>query len=195
MTSAHLPGCQPALTTTVRTDRVLLRRFTPDDGEGLHASLSRPEAVRFEPYGVQTRAQCDELAATRAHDPSFWAVCRGSDGALVGTLYLHHGDPHEWRGYTLGYVFHPDHWHQGYATEACRALLDVCFGLWGAHRVSAHCDPRNDASWRLLERLGLRREGHVRQAASFSTDDAGRPVWHDAYLYAVLDSEWDRPEG
>ncbi|WP_444664239.1 GNAT family N-acetyltransferase [Cellulomonas sp. CW35] len=178
----------------VSTDRLVLRRFTRDDGAGLHAYLSRPEAVRFEPYDVQTRAQCDELATARAQDPSFWAVCRGSDGALVGNLYLHHDEPRGWHGYSLGYVFHPDEWHQGYATEACRALLDVCFRQWGAHRVSARCDPRNEASWRLLERLGLRREGHVRQAASFRTDDAGRPVWHDAYLYAVLDTEWD-PEG
>lgn len=146
--------------------------------------------MRFEPYDVQTRAQCDELAAARAHDPSFWAVCLQDDGTLVGNLYLHHDEPRAWRGHSLGYVFHPDHWHQGYATEACRALLDVSFDQWGAHRVTAHCDPRNEASWRLLERLGLRREGRLRQSASFSTDDAGRPLWHDAYLYAVLHSEW-----
>lgn len=190
MTSADLAG-SPS-TTTVGTDRLLLRRFTPDDGAGLHAILSRPEAVEFEPYGVETRARCDELAAARAQDSSFWAVCLQDEGTLVGIVYLHHDDPREWRGHTLGYVFHPDHWHQGYATEACRALLDVCFLLWGAHRVCAHCDPRNEASWRLLERLGLRREGRLRQAASFSTDDAGHPVWHDAYLYAVLDTEWGR---
>lgn len=184
MTSVDLPG-----PSRISTDRLVVRRFTPDDGEGLHAYLSRPEVVQFEPYGVQTRSQCDALAASRAHGRAFWAVCL-RDGTLVGNLYLHHDEPREWHGYTLGYVFHPDHWHQGYATEACRALLDVCFDQWGAHRVVAHCDPRNEASWRLLERLGLRREGHFRRSASFRNDDAGRPVWHDAYVYAVLDTEW-----
>ncbi|ROS30966.1 RimJ/RimL family protein N-acetyltransferase [Cellulomonas sp. PhB150] len=179
---------------TIRTDRLLLRRFTAADGDALHAYLSRPEAVRFEPYGTQTRAQCHELALERAGDASFWAVCLRSDERLVGNLYLRHDDPQAWRSYTLGYVFDPAHWGSGYATEAAAALLDVCFRAWGAHRVSARCDPRNTRSWALLERLGMRREGHLRQVAAFSTDADGQHCWHDAYVYAAVESEWSGDE-
>lgn len=174
----------------ISTDRLTVRRFTAADGEALHGYLSQPEAVRFEPYGVQTRLQCNDLALDRAGDAAFWAVCRTSDDRLIGNLYLHRDDPHSWHTYTLGYVFDPTQWGQGYATEAANALVEVCFRTWGAHRVIARCNPENTRSWRLLERLGMRREGHFKQAASFAADPAGRPRWHDAYQYAVLEHEW-----
>jgi [ribosomal protein S5]-alanine N-acetyltransferase len=60
------------------------------------------------------------------------------------------------------------------------------------YRVVAHRDPRNTRSWVLLERLGFRREAHLRSAASFAADDAGRPVWHDAFGYGLLSDEWER---
>lgn len=173
----------------IRGERVLIRRFRPDDGPALHAMLGRPEAVRFEPYGVQGPARCDELAAERSVDPAFWALCLTA-GDLVGTLYLAREEPEDWRTYELGYVLNPDHWGRGLATEGARHLLDRCFGSWEAHRVVARCDPHNGPSWRLLERLGMRREGLTLASASFALDDAGAQVWHDAYLYAVLEREW-----
>lgn len=171
------------------TDRLTVRRFRASDGAGLHAYLSRPEAVRYEPYPVQSEADCRALAAGRAQDPAFWAVCSRRSGALVGNLYLSLREPASWRTWELGYVFHPDHWGQGYATEAASALVSRCFA-GGAHRVVARCNPENRASWRLLQRLGLRREGHELRCASFAADGAGQPVWHDGYLYAVLAEEW-----
>lgn len=86
-------------------------------------------------------------------------------------------------------MFHPDHWGRGYATEACRVLLDAVFDD-GAHRVVAHCDPANARSWALLERLGMRREGHSLRAVAFGCDPEGGPVWRDEYTYAVLEEEW-----
>jgi RimJ/RimL family protein N-acetyltransferase len=172
----------------VRTPRLVLRRFSPDDGPGLHAVLRDPEVVRFEPYGPVDAAEAARLAAERADDPSFWAICL-AEGALVGNLYLHLEEPAAWRTYELGYVLGRDHWGHGYATEACLGLLDDVFA-GGAHRVVAHCDLRNVASWRLLERLGMRREGEHRAATSFADDEAGRPIWTDGYAYAVLDEEW-----
>ncbi len=173
----------------LRTPRLHVRRFLPTDGPGLHGYLSRPEAVEFEPYPVQTAAACERWAAERAADPDFWAVCL-SDGTLVGNLYLHRCEPLPWRTWELGYVFHPDHWGHGYASEAASALVAACFRDRGAHRIVAHCDQLNVRSWRLLERIGFRREGAMRQNASFTTDEDGAPVWKDTYLYAALGQEW-----
>lgn len=171
-----------------RTERLVLRRFRASDGPALHDYLSRPEAVRFEPYPVQTLAQCERMAAQRAAGTSFWAVCLPG-GELIGNVYFPLVEPADWRTRELGYVFSPDHWGRGYATEAASALVGAAFED-GAHRVTARCDPRNTASWRLLERLGLRREGHLLQNASFDTGPDGEPVWKDTYLYAVLAQEW-----
>lgn len=175
------------------TPRLVVRRFLPSDGPGLYSYLSRPEAVRFEPYPVQSAADCERIVSERAASPEFLAVCLRDGGELVGNLYLHRCDPHDWRTYELGYVFHPDHWGNGYASEAASALVTRCFAECGAHRVEARCDPLNTASWRLLERIGFRREGHLLRNASFAKDESGEPVWKDTCLYAVLDSEWPAP--
>lgn len=76
--------------------------------------------------------------------------------------------------------------------EAARALVSACFVV-GADRVVARCNPQNELSWRLLERLGFRREGHLLRKASFTSDDAGTPIWHGAFLYATLAEEWSPP--
>ncbi len=174
----------------IATERLVIRAFEPSDGPGLYGYLSRPEAVAFEPYPVQSAEQCAIEARRRAGDQDFLAVCLAGTGDLVGNLWFHAEPPAEWRSCELGYVFHPDHCGRGYATEAVRALLDTAFGDWGVRRVTARCNPANTASWRLLERVGLRREGHLLAAASFTDDEHGDPIWHDTYLYAVLASEW-----
>ncbi len=167
------------------TDRLVIRRFEPSDGPGLYSYLSRPEAVAFEPYPVQSLEQCETEARRRAVDPDFFAVCLARTGDLVGNLYFHAEPPFDQGRYELGYVFHPDRWGHGYATEAVSALLATAFGQWGVRLVTAHCDPENTASWRLLERVGFTRVELLRGAASFTTDASGAPVWHDAYRYEL----------
>ena len=73
---------------------------------------------------------------------------------------------------------------QGFATEALTCLLDHLFRHMRLHRVVADADPRNTASWTLLERLGMRREGNLRQSLMF------KGQWVDEYLYAILAEEW-----
>ena len=78
----------------------------------------------------------------------------------------------------------PEHQGRGYATEAVRLLLTYLFSERGKHRIAAYCDPRNAASAALLERLGMRREGHLRE----STWAKGE--WTDDLVYALLPDEW-----
>jgi RimJ/RimL family protein N-acetyltransferase len=84
----------------------------------------------------------------------------------------------------VGWIFDPDYQGQGYATEAANAMLDLAFGPGDMHRVAARCDVRNEASWRLMERLGMRREAHFREHGLFK----GR--WDEEFIYALLASEW-----
>ena len=172
----------------LETPRLVLRRFAPTDGPALHAYLSRPAAVEFEPYGTMALDECERLALERSADVRFVAVCL-ADGRLIGNLYCAAEGPARLRTWVVGYVLHPDHWGHGYATEAMAALLAHLFADRQAHRVVARCDPRNVRSWRLLERLGMRREAHVLEGESFVDGPDGRPVWHDTYQYALLDHE------
>ncbi|RNM14053.1 GNAT family N-acetyltransferase [Nocardioides pocheonensis] len=87
----------------------------------------------------------------------------------------------------LGWVLDPAFTGHGYATEAVRALLDACFGQLGVRRVVANCFLDNETSWRLMERLGTRREVH---AVAESLHRSGR--WLDTVAYAILADEWQR---
>ena len=172
----------------IETQRLLIRPFDPADWEDLHEYLSDGQVVRYEPYEVFTEDESRREAARRSNDPAFWAVCLKDSGKLIGNLYLA-GQPFD--TWELGYVFNASYQGKGYATEAAACLMDHAFGRLGARRVTAMCNPLNTASWRLLERLGMRREGHLIQNIWFKRDERGEPIWSDTYEYAILAEEWN----
>lgn len=90
----------------------------------------------------------------------------------------------------LGWVLHPAFVGQGYATEAIRAVIDTCFGALGLRRVHAGCFAANEPSWRLMERLGMRREESSRKTALHRSGE-----WMDGLNYALLAEEWPTPIG
>jgi [ribosomal protein S5]-alanine N-acetyltransferase len=174
----------------LETERLILRRFQPGDGEDLHEYLSREEVVKFEPYSIYNETESRAEALRRSEDPAFWAVCLNDSGKLIGNLYFQQQMPDHFRTWELGYVFNNEFQGCGYAAEACRKLLEYGFTSLQIRRVTAHCDPDNAPSWRLLERLNLRREGHFLQTGYFKNDEQGRPKWHDTYAYGLLEKEW-----
>ena len=171
----------------METTRLIIRPFTPADADDLYAYLSREEVVRYEPYEPFSREQAAKEAVRRASDPNFHAVVLKETGRVIGNLYFAPGDFDTWE---LGYVFHDAYWGRGYAAEACKTLLAEAFGSGKVRRVIAMCNPENAASWRLLERLGMRREGHLHKNIWFVKDESGQPVWQDTYEYAILREEW-----
>ncbi len=173
------------------TERLILRRFEPGEWKDLFEYLSDENVVRFEPYDVFSESECAKESERRSGDPAFWAVCLKESGKLIGNLYLALAEPLDCRTWELGYVFNARYQGKGYAFESCTALLDHAFRFRDAHRIVAMCDPQNAPSWRLLERLKFRREGHLLQNVAFKCDGHGRPVWQDTYVYAMLAREWD----
>lgn len=116
------------------------------------------------------------------------------DGVVVGDLMLRLESP--WsqaevaerardRQAELGWVVAPEHTGRGYATEAAQALLGICFDDLALHRATALCFADNEASWRLMERIGMRRESHWVGDSLHRTRG-----WLDGLGYAVLADEW-----
>ncbi|PZD97239.1 hypothetical protein DNH61_03630 [Paenibacillus sambharensis] len=105
-------------------------------------------------------------------------------------IYFNQTKPFEFLTWELGYIFNPKYYGNGYATEACRRILQYGFEVLKVHRVIAMCNPENNSSWELLERLLMRREGHHMKKAFFHKNNEGQPIWHDAYQYAILAEEW-----
>lgn len=74
----------------------------------------------------------------------------------------------------IGYVFNPSYYGKGYATEACQRILRYGFEEMSAHRIIGKCNPENKASWKLLERLSMQREGYFKKTAFFRTETDGK---------------------
>lgn len=106
---------------------------------------------------------------------------------LIGNVYLSKQDFNTWE---LGYVFNSHYHGKGYATEASQALVNDVFKSKNARRVIAMYNPLNESSWKLLERLGMRREGHLVQNIYFKKDNNDQPIWADTFEYGILATEW-----
>jgi len=167
----------------LRTARLFLRPFRADDHADLHAIAGDPAVVRWMDWGPNTPEDTgvflDYALESEAETPRrTWkfAVIRET---LIGSAELHIESPEHRRG-TMGYLIAPAAQGQGYATEAARAVLD--FGLTGGglHRITATCDPENVGSTRVLEKIGMSREGHLRDHFLI------RGEWRDRLLFAKL---------
>src|SRR6478752_7222752 len=181
-----------AVTWPVRTARLTLRRTTLDDLDATWEYRRRAEVGRWLTSASST---IEEYRATFT-DPDRLAMLLvvELDGAVIGDLMVKVGDAwaqaevkEQARGVQaeLGWALHPDHTGHGYATEAVRELLRVCFDELHLRRVTADCFADNEASWRLMERVGMRREIHTLQE---SLHRSGR--WLDGLGYALLADEW-----
>jgi RimJ/RimL family protein N-acetyltransferase len=171
----------------VTTQRLIIRRFRPDDWQDLYEYLSQPETVKYEPYEPFLPGQARQEAQYRSTDGNFHAVCLKETGKVIGNIYLAGRDFDAWE---IGFVFNSNFRCKGYAAEAAKALLDRLFSGTSAHRVFAECNPENEKSWKLLERLHFRREGHFLRNIFFKRDSGGNPIWQDTYVYGILDTEW-----
>jgi RimJ/RimL family protein N-acetyltransferase len=177
----------------VRTERLLLRRATADDLDATWAYRRLPEVHEW--LG----------AATATYDfyrSRFLREQRLSDlliielgGQVIGDLMLKIQDAwaqEEVAGQAtgvqgeLGWALDPAFGGKGYASEAVRALIDLCFGPLGLRRLHADCFYDNEPSWRLMERIGMRRELHSVKESLHRTKG-----WLDGLSYALLAEEWD----
>jgi RimJ/RimL family protein N-acetyltransferase len=179
----------PAL--PLETERLGLRTFRPDDIDALHRLRGREDVARWLYQGPLTLVEAEEHLERRRSittlagdgDALLLAVELREGGEFVGDCMLRlvsggHACAE------IGYTLHPDHQARGYATELARTLLRVAFDDAGLHRVIARCEPRNTASWRVMERLGMRREAH------FVENEWIKDEWQSELVYALLDREW-----
>jgi ribosomal-protein-alanine N-acetyltransferase len=167
--------------------RLQLRQFRDEDADAMHQCFGNPEAMRFWDHPVHTKRIETERAVRRFIDctPSyyrFWAVADAKTDRCLGMVNYHDGHMRSKR-VTIGYIIDPAHHRKGIATEAVSAMLDFCFGELGIHRVQAFIHPDNTASRRLVEKLGFRREGLLRDNLRVMG------VWRDDILFAVLESD------
>ncbi|MBR7742325.1 GNAT family N-acetyltransferase [Phycicoccus sp. BSK3Z-2] len=149
---------------------------------------------RMTRWMLRTRTTADEMRARLADPGTTTSVVGVLDGRVVATGSVDVGDgmtQDEERapratGGLIGYLVAPEFHGRGVGTEMARRLLSIAFDDLGVRRVTAGCFADNTASWRVLERVGMRREQH-------GVEDSWHAElgWVDGYTYAMLRSEWE----
>lgn len=170
--------------------RLTLRAFTMADVQAFLAYRNDPDVARYQSWESCSPAEAMRLVVDQhgkdAGAPGEWrqiAIALRETDALIGDCALKVHAP-EGQQAIFGITLAQSHQGQGYAYEALACLFDHLFMQMELHRVTADTDVLNTRSWRLMERLGMRREAHHVQSLWFK----GR--WADEYLYAILREEW-----
>jgi RimJ/RimL family protein N-acetyltransferase len=180
-----------APTYPVRTARLTLRPYVPDDLAALHDMFGREDVCRYlrwDPMDLDAARTLLERRVKQTHidaqgDGILLAADERETGRMIGEFMLQLTDADSRQG-EIGWSLHPDAQGRGFATEGARELLRLGFEDLGLHRIEAESDARNTASLRVMERLGMRREAH------FVEDEFLKGEWTDSIVCAILESEW-----
>ncbi|RYZ83871.1 MAG: N-acetyltransferase, partial [Proteobacteria bacterium] len=149
------------------TDRLHIRALVPGDYENWQQAYSmlKPAKNKWDesPWKLSelTKLKFCLLLAThkklRASDDSYWyGIFRNDDGVLLGMISLMDISRNNFQNAYIGYRIFNNYWGQGYATEACRATLDVGFKELKLHRIEAGIEPANKVSIKVAKAIGLR---------------------------------------
>ncbi len=177
------------------TARLRLRPFSRGDVDAVFDYRRREEVAQYlfdvplsrEECSLAVQQRIGQVNLEQQGDKIILAVELAETNQVIGEVSLiwRHA---EFRQGEIGWIFHPKYQGFGYATEAARAMFALAFGPGDIHRVVASCDARNEPSWRLMERLGMRREAHFREHALF------KGAWDEEFVYALLWQEWRKQQ-
>ncbi len=140
--------------------------------------------MKYIPEGVFSDEDTKKFViGNSAEDAKYFPVVLKNDQTLIGHIVFHkYFGEHT---YEIGWVFNPKYTNKGYASEAAHAVLKYSFEIMKLHRIVATCQPENIASYRVMEKIGMRKEGLFKKCIPQGNE------WWDEYFYAILDEEWN----
>lgn len=194
-------GTKNGTETVYETERMIIRRFQARDLDDVHEILSDPEVAKYEFWDVydieETREDLEIQGAVVPGTYGVWnefavelkdVPGNSGDGSgqaggkVIGNISFKMNDESQ-RQAEMGFHFNRAYHGKGYGKEAVIGLIGYLWKL-GAHRIWAVADTRNVNSWKMMERLGMRREGHMVHNCFIKGE------WCDEYQYALLEHEW-----
>ena len=168
------------------TERLILREARKSDWKDVHEYAVDPDVYRFMPWGPNTiedtKNYIQRAINSRQENPRTnfeLAIILKATQKRIGGCGITVSDAGNQQGW-IGYCLNKNYWRQGYVTEVSAKLLEFGFYKLNLHRIYATCDTENIASARVLEKIGMQREGKMRD------DKLIRKKWRDSFLYAVL---------
>ena len=182
----------PVLPLPLKTRRLIIRDYTEDDWPAVYAYIKDPKFWQHQagepPAEDRVKALVQWAVQEQSMTPRinyYLAVAEQDSGTLIGEAVLKIVPPGHGQG-EIGFGVAPSSWRKGYATEIARALTEAAFASLKLHRVSAQCAPENKVSIRVMQKLGMAREGLLREHYR-----AGSKYW-STVIYALLAREFDK---
>lgn len=159
----------------IETERLIIRNFQPKDEADLGEYMLQRVNAEFERYEEFSKDKLPQEIKFRSASDEFYAIELKKTGKVIGNIYMGHRD---FDARERGYVLNEEYQNQGYGSEAAKATVEYFLNN-GTRRIFAECCPDNTASWKLMEKIGLKREAHFRKNVSFRKDEAGNPIYWD----------------
>lgn len=171
----------------IRSERLILREFSEKDYEFFWKLEQNEFYIKYERDSIPTdenvREKFDLILKNNKRDDNYrFLITRVEDGEPLGTVLIWCIDEpiKEWE---IGWGLSQEHTGKGTATEAGRALIEFGFKELNAHRIQANCNANNIASEKIMERIGMKKEGSLRDARIL------RGEWCDSTIYSILEYE------
>lgn len=176
---------------TLQTERLRIRELIAADIPNIHQLLCLPETDEFNTLGIPDNLQTTESLVNgwltaQTENPRnnyVWCIQNAHDKNFIGLIALTPGKPH-YKTAEVWYKIHVNHYNNGYTTEALNSLLAFAFNHLKLHRIEAGCAVENIASYKVLEKAGMKREGIKRKKLPV------RGKWLDNYFYAILEEDF-----
>jgi RimJ/RimL family protein N-acetyltransferase len=170
--------------------RVILREIEEKDWVDVHKYASNEIVCQFQPWGPNTEIESKKFVKEAIDDAEkeprtrfVFAIIEKKNEIMIGSVEFNIRDVRNRTG-EIGYIVNPDFWGRGFATEAANLILAFGFKHFNLHRIYATCDPRNIASSNVLEKIGMTKEGRLRENLLL------KEGWRDSLLYSILEHEW-----
>lgn len=171
------------INSTLETDLLYIRSFNQNDLESVHSYMSDPNIIEHLPEIVFSMSDTKEfIDKNMGEEAKNFALVLKDDERLIGHMIFH-----KWFApdtLEIGWVINSLFQAKGYASQAAYRLLEYGFNSLASHRIIATCQPENVASWKIMEKIGMRKEGHFKKCIF------RRGKWIDELFYAILSEEW-----
>ncbi len=178
------------LALPITTRRLLIREYMVEDASAVYGYVKDPIYWQYQRSEAPSEDQINTLIEWVVREQSasprllyFLAAARRDTGEIVGEAVLKVTNPDDKQG-ELGFGVVPKFWKHGYGTEIGHAILDAAFASFRLHRVVGLCSPDNKASIRVMQKLGMAREGLLRDV------HFGRGKWWSSVVYGILEDEY-----
>jgi RimJ/RimL family protein N-acetyltransferase len=178
------------LVDTIETDRLIIREFNEGDFKSVHIYASNPEVTVYLPFGPNSEDDTQHFLKrvvnyklqNPRHDYEFAIILKESN-TLIGGCGIHITNINNKEG-SIGYCFDKRYWRNGYASESAKAIINFGFEKLNLHRIFATCHPENIGSAKVMEKIGMQKEGRLRE------HKFQKGKWRDSFIYSILDYEY-----